>query len=155
MFLKGTFHSFGCIINVCKRLCQTGPFSTLPQFLFFEGSSSSRICLRLSPWEALLSKCTRLHREDLTLKFLQMIRVARRSHCSTFFVVAYSYPNCEVLFFFNASLISSHIFMAHHPLLDPSFTSRGKDRTWMGWEEFGQLLERLTIIEPKNSGNVP
>lgn len=95
-------------------------------------------CVWLSDWGALLSKYTVLHREDLTLKFLQR-RVARWCYCQIFFVVTYSYPNCKVLY--EDRLISSHIFIPDHPLLlDPSFTSRGKDKSWTRCGGFGQLL---------------
>lgn len=95
-------------------------------------------CVWLSDGGALLSKYTVLHRKDLTLKFLK-IRVARWYYCQIFFMVTYSYPNCKVLY--EDCLISSHIFIPDHPhLLDPSLTSRGKDKSWTSCGGFRQLL---------------
>lgn len=93
----------------------------------------------------------RFNGEDLTLKFLQ-IRVARWCYCQIFFVVPYSYPNCKVLY--EERLISSHIFIPGHPLLlDPSFTSRGKDKSWTRCGGFRQLLggRSKKIVQLKHS----
>lgn len=108
-------------------------------------------CVWLWDRGALLSKYTALHREDLTLKFLQ-IRVARWRYCQIFFVVTYSYPNCKVLY--EERLISSHIFIPDHPpTLDPSFTSRGKDKSWTRRGGFRQLLggRSKKIVQLKHS----
>lgn len=87
---------------------------------------------------------------DLTLKFHQM-SVARWCYCH----MTYSYPNCKGLF--EDCLISSHIFMPDRPhLLDPSFTSRGKDKARVrcrglkqslgGWSaKIGQLKHSFTL----------
>lgn len=108
-------------------------------------------CVWLSDGGALLFKYTVLHKKDLTLKFFQ-IRVARWWYCQISFVDTYSYPNCKVLY--EDCLISSHIFIPDHPhLLDPSFTSRGKDRSWTRCGGFRQLLggRSKKIVQLKHS----
>lgn len=93
--------------------------------------------------------------KDLTLKFHQM-GVARWYYCH----MTYSYPNCKGLF--EDDLISSHIFIPGSPrLLDPSFTTRGKDKAWLrcggfkqspgGWSvKTGQLKHSLTLRGSRN-----
>lgn len=87
------------------------------------------------PWRG---SSTQVHaasqEKDLTLKFHQM-SVARWCYCH----MTYSYPNRKGLF--EDYLISSHIFIPGSPhLLDPSFTSRGKDKAWVGCGGFKQSL---------------
>lgn len=59
-----------------------------------------------------VSEYTVLQRKGLTLKFLQTT-VARIWYCLIFFVVAYSYSKCKVLY--ESCLISSHIFIPDPP----------------------------------------
>lgn len=89
---------------------------------------AGRMCLALK----MRGSSFQVHREDLTLKFLQ-IRVARWCYCLIFFVVTYSYPNCKVLY--EERLISSHIFIpGHHPptwpLLYQSWERQVLDEMW-------------------------
>ncbi len=97
-------------------------------------------CVWLSDRGALLSKYTALHREDFTLKFLQ-IRVARWCYCQIVFVVTYSYPNCKVLY--EKRLISSHIFIPDHPPphLTPPLPVVGKTSPGRDVEDSSNYLE--------------
>lgn len=121
---------------------------TMPLHLIFWGS--------LLGWAAVTwrGSSTQVHaasqEKDLTLKFHQT-SVARWCFCH----MTYSYPNCKVLY--EDYLISSHIFIPDTPqLLDPSFTSRGKDKAWMRCRGFKQSLGGWSekLIQLKHSFTV-
>lgn len=108
-------------------------------FFFCEVLVRMADCALLSDGGSRLSKYTVLQRKDLTLKFLQTT-VARICHCLIFFVVAYSYSKCKVLY--ESCLISSHIFIPDPPTyLTPPLPAVGKTSPGQDVEDLGNYLE--------------
>lgn len=134
------FHSASCVINVRvwkRRTRQCPPLHLI--FFFCEVLVRMADCAPRSDGGSCLSKYTVLQRKDLTLKFLQTT-VARICHCLIFFVVAYSYTKCKVLY--ESCLISSHIFIPDPPTyLTPPLPAVGKTSPGQDVEDSGNYLE--------------